>query len=156
MTREQFYELKDQLKRTMEYQLLMSKTHNKPLAQYCRAYDLEQIHIKADEAEEELRHLTDRINLLTLKSNTTMSIEGHTRASGRYDYFDHVTYSFTTLTVKAEITPEQVERAMKQLVKKELGLQNYEHLECQVMQLFKDGAIEWADVQKSHSQECSI
>lgn len=156
MTREKFAEHKAQLKRTMEYQLSLSKVYNKPLSNYCGYTDVKTITLNENDTEQDLRDKLLEIAIFMQYDNTTLTQSGHTRASGRYDFFDHVNYNFNTIRVRDELPDQAVEEAMKQLVKRHLGLKPYEHLECKVMQLFKEGIIEWADVIEAHKGDCEI
>jgi len=156
MTKEEFFAHKAQTIRTMDYMLELSRTHNKPLTEYAKEYDKKRIIIKRDADEDELRETMLDIAIMMDKPKTVMSMRGETKQSGRYDYFNYIEYSFKTLVVKHEIEAYQVEDMMKLWVKQKLGLNSYDYLECQVMQLFKDGTIEWEDVIKAHKGACKL
>ena len=81
-------------------------------------------------------------------------MEGTTFSSGRYDYFKAMQVIIPSIVIRDKIENEQIENAMRQLVKKELRLKEWENLECKVMALYKQSLIEWEDVVLAHKIEC--
>ena len=144
------------IEETMKSTLIMSKALNRPLKDYCEKIETETVSIHKDDNEEELRRKQELISSLTLKANTTMSIKGYTKQDGRYDFFNFLEYRFETKVIREVISKNQIEEAMKRLVKKAIGLQSYSYLNCQVMALYKQELIGWDEVVTAHTKECQL
>ncbi len=144
------------IEEAMKSTLIMSKALNRPLATYCEKLETETVSIHKADSEEELRRKQELISALTLKANTTMSINGYTKQKGRYDFFHFLEYRFETKVIRTNIHKNQIEEAMKKLVKKAIGIQSYSYLNCQVMALYKQELIGWDEVVKAHKEECKL
>ena len=74
-------------------------------------------------------------------------------------YMTGIRYNYKQYHIRDEITDRQVSRAMKTLmqdkIRSETG-RKYVDMDCKVMDLFKDGLIDWDTVLQSHGKDCSI
>jgi len=156
MTLEIFKAHKQGIREAMNSALIMSKYKNTPLHSYTTYSHIEVISIHKELEGEELLHQLDRVKKLASKPNTTLVQRGQTKVSGRYDIFHSVDYIVTTELFRDRITEEQIEDAMKTLVKKAMGLASYEYLNCQVMAIYKRGEITWDEAVQAHKEDCSL
>ncbi len=141
----------------MQETLTLSKHLNRPLKEYCIIYRYETVTIpqNEDDRDKPLEELLNDLNALREIPNSTLSMDGYTKASGRYDYFDRVVYTAKITCIRDSINPSQVEDAMKVLVKKAIGLKSYQHLDCKVMKLYKQSKITWEEAKETMLEECS-
>ncbi len=156
MTRELFQIHKQNTKNYLNYMLKMSHYLNRPLIEECEDSYITNISTHKDATEAEVRRHLAQVQELLAKPNTTLRLVGDTKQSGRYDFFDSISYRFETEIVKETIEDYQVVESMRNLVKRHLGLREWAHLECKVMQLFKDGVIGWEQVVEAHKGDCNL
>ena len=68
-------------------------------------------------------------------------------------------YNYEVDMLRDEITDRQVSQSMKRYILDRIRLETgrqYVQVECKVMDLFKDGLIDWNTVLESHGKDCSI
>ena len=68
-------------------------------------------------------------------------------------------YNYETFSLRDEITDRQVSQATKRIVLSTIRLatgRKYVQVDCKVMDLFKDGFINWETVLESHGKDCSL
>jgi len=152
MTLAHFNEVKKNTEAYMNHMLGMSRHIGYPLEKFCGHSVAETVTI---EEGEDYEVVAERLKYLATMTEP-ITVSGSTRASGRYDYFDRVHFTIERHQVRPEIAHEQVQDRMKQFVKRELGLKAWDTLHCRVMDLFKQGKIDWDEVIKAHEGSCEL
>ncbi len=84
----------------------------------------------------------------------TVSIKGHTRVSGRHDFFSHLTIAVTTYKKLEKIEPLHVKRMLQPIIAKQLGMYSWQTPDCRILELYKDGSITWEECVKAHNVSC--
>jgi hypothetical protein len=136
---------------TMRENLTFSKHVGYPIKDYCGKEQIVTISFDKDIEPNELR---EKLEKALHHLNDKAYVGGTTFSSGRYDYFKAMQVIIPSIVIRDKIENEQIENAMRQLVKKELRLKEWENLECKVMALYKQSLIEWEDVVLAHKIEC--
>ena len=154
MTLDHFNSVKKNTEDYMNYMLGMSRYLGKPLEKFCGHEIHETIVIEEDEPQDTLHIKLKRILLLSF--NSDVKVTGDTRPSGRYDYFKSASFTVARPELRTSIHPDQVQGEMKEFVRKQLGLGKWDTIRCRVIDLFKQGIIEWDDVVKAHGGDCEL
>jgi len=155
MTKDIFFAHKQGIEENMKENLIFAKATGKPAKKYC--YEEEKIIVTVVKECTDSEY-GDRIEevyqygLLYGKPDITFVTETPhciTKTIG-------TRYVFKVPKLRSEITEEMVSYRMKKLVRKQLRLTTYEHIECKVLALFKEGKISWDMVKEQHGKGCSV
>ena len=152
MTLQHFNAVKQNTEKHMKSQLYYSKHVGYPLAKYC--YITREHTVSIDKYDDNVAEKLYKLSNLAMKH--TLKVSGSTKAEGRYDYFSAVHFTYTEQVLRDCIEPEQVQKEMREWVKRQLGLGQWAELHCRVMDLFKKGLIDWDEVVKAHKGNCSL
>jgi len=146
---------KQGIKENMEQNLIHAKaTDNREAPDYCFTKQYETIEIHKSIKGEDLLHQLERVTQLA--KHGTLTQRGKTKQEGRYDFYNSIDYIVTTKHFRQTIGDDQVEEAMKDLVKKAMGLRSYDYLNCQVMAIYKKGEITWQEATQAHKEDCNL
>jgi len=152
MTRTQFFKEKANIAKRLNHFLAMSKHVGYPVHTSC----IDKVYGHFTVPEGKLSDY-DRARLIeSLQSDSQIEFEGITKATGRHDYFDRLRVVEVAHEVKDSIPQQAIDKEMKSFVRRAMKLDRWTDLDCKVMQLFKDGVIEWDEVVKAHNGDCQI
>ena len=117
--------------------------------------DLQQV-ISRERRKDLKEVLQDVADYMVRYPNAELQMEAVTRTPYCTTYFIGTQFVFTRKVLVGAIEQWQIDEAMKKYVKKQLFLGDYDALECRVMDLFKQGKIDWNDVKQMHKGTCSL
>jgi len=149
---------KQGIRETMESNLIWDKHHGTISHSTSRDYNYLTIEVKFDDEPE---HVAEKMAMVVdlIKDGTTVKMEEITEQPHCHRYMTGIRYNYKQYHIRDEITDRQVSRAMKTLmqdkIRSETG-RKYVDMDCKVMDLFKDGLIDWDTVLQSHGKDCSI
>ena len=149
---------KQGIREAMESNLIWDKYHGTISHNSSRESEIKYIEIKFDDEVAEIADKMEQLSNL-YKDGVAVEISDITEQPNCYRYMVGTRYSHKVYTIRDEITERQVTRAMKKLttklIRSETG-RKYVDMDCKVMDLFKDGLIDWNTVLQSHGKECSL
>lgn len=88
--------------------------------------------------------------------NGTITHKTAEKSEGRIGYYSHTVYTVKYPVLVPEITEPLVKAAVHTALKGIMKLSHWSTIKCDIMQLFKDGLIDWDAVVKSHKTDCSL
>ncbi len=149
---------KQGIREAMEANLIWDKHHGTISHNSSRESETNYIEVKFDEDRSDIASKMEQISNL-YKDGVAVKISDIIEQPNCYRYMIGTRYSYAVYSIRDEITDRQVSRAMKTLmqdkIRSETG-RKYVDLDCKVMDLFKDGLIDWNTVLQSHGKDCSI
>ena len=149
---------KQGIREAMESNLIWDKHHGTISHNTSRESKTNYIEVKFDEDRSDIATKMEQISNL-YKDGVAVKISDITEQPNCYRYMIGTRYSYEVYSIRDEITDRQVSRAMKELMIKKIRSETgrkYVDLDCKVMDLFKDGLIDWNTVLQSHGKDCSI
>ena len=167
-TPQDLLELHDQVSYELNQTLADMKVENsKNIEDYDRnllSIDEVKIHItKDDDVMEKLREVIKTYEA-TDAIGTKVVMDGSTYASGRYDYFDSVSFSVRFYTIVDKVSDSYI----KSIVKDQLiilvkpadwtkdDMYRPFYLECSLLKLFSEGTISIDDVIAKSNEDCDV
>lgn len=153
MNAEQFYALKAQITKDLNRKLELSQklSHSYPavIAERVKTFKLDRC------AEDQLSLLKEAVDFAT-SVNGTISHDTHDDGAGRVGYYSHTLISVKYKELIHEVSDDIVKSYMHKALKSMMGLKSYNCIDCKLMQLFKDGKIDWETLIASHKGGCSL
>jgi len=149
---------KQGIREAMESNLIWDKHHGTMSHNSSRDYDCMSIEILFDD---EPAHVAEKMQMVVdlIKDGTAVKLDEISEQPHCHRYMTGIRYNYKKYHIRDEITDRQVKGAMTNfmtgLIRKETG-RKYVDLDCKVMDLFKDGLIDWNTVLQSHGKDCSI
>ena len=149
---------KQGIRENMESNLLWDKYHGTSKHSTSKDYDVEIIEIKFDDDRVEIATKMEQLSNL-YQVGTSIEITDMTEQPHCHRYMVGTRYSYRSYYLRDEITDRQVTKAMQKFmtakIRSETG-RKYVDMDCKVMDLFKDGLIDWNTVLQSHGKDCSL
>ena len=149
---------KQGIREAMESNLIWDKHHGTISHNSSRESEIKFIEIKFDDQVAEIADKMEQLSNL-YRDGVAVEINEMTEQPNCYRYMVGTRYSHKVYTIRTHITDRQVTRAMKSLmttkIRSETG-RKYVDMDCKVMDLFKDGLIDWNTVLQSHGKDCSL
>ncbi len=149
---------KQGIREAMEANLIWDKHHGTMSHNSSRDYNYMSIEVKFDD---EPAHVAEKMQMVVdiIKDGTKVELEEVTEQPLCHRYMTGIRYNYKKYHIRDEITDRQVSRAMKKLMIKKIRNETgrkYVDMDCKVMDLFKDGLIDWNTVLQSHGKDCSL
>ncbi len=158
MTREHFFAHKEGIASNMRANLLFAKATGRIIQPYCAEKSIHNmvIYDDAERNERPVADILEDILAISREHNVPVKLSDFKEWGTCVHY--HVGTQFTTTTplIRKTITEEQIKDEMRKFVMKKLKLGDHATLECRVMELYKQGKIEWADVVEAHKGQCEL
>ena len=149
---------KQGIRENMESNLIWDKYHGTISHNSSREGEIKFIEIKFNDKVAEIADKMEQLSNL-YKDGVAVEISEMIEQPYCTRHMVGTRYSHNVYTIRDEITERQVTRAMKKFmikkIRNETGRQHVD-LDCKVMDLFKDGLIDWNTVLQSHGKNCSI
>ncbi len=149
---------KQGIREAMEANLIWDKHHGTISHNSSRESETNYIEILFDDDKSEVAPKVEQLSNL-YKDGVAVTISEMSEQPHCHRYMVGTRYSYEIYTIRDEITDRQVTRAMQKFmtakIRRETG-RNYVDLDCKVMDLFKDGLIDWTTVLQSHGKDCSL
>ena len=155
MTLEQFNKLKQQVTQDLQRKVDLSQKLEQPYAVALKKATASFILRASDNAERQLLTLQE-ITAFAKKVNGSISHTSHDDGAGRVGYYDHTTFDIKYLERITEVPESLVKDSVHKALRSMMGLYKYSYIKCEIMQLFKDGKIDWETVVKAHKEDCSL
>ncbi len=149
---------KQGIREAMESNLIWDKYHGTISHNTSRDYNYLSITVKFDDEPE---HIAEKMAMVVdlIKDGTKVELEEIAEQPHCHRYMTGIRYNYKKYHIRDEITDRQVSGAMQKLmtakIRSETG-RKYVDMDCKVMDLFKDGLIDWSAVLQSHGKDCSI
>ncbi len=167
-TSQDLLELQDQVSYELNQTLADMKVENsKNIEDYDRnllTVDEVKIHIaKEDDVMEKLQEVIEAYEA-TDGIGVRVVMDGSTYASGRYDYFDSVSFSVQFYTIVDKVSDSYISNVVKDqltiLVKPadwhKDDMYRPFYLECSLLKLFSEGTISMDDVIAKSNEDCDV
>ena len=149
---------KQGIRENMESNLLWDKHHGTNKHSTSKDYNVEIIEIKFNDDRIEIAAKMEQLSNL-YQVGISIEISEIAEQPNCHRYMIGTRYSYRSYYFRNEITDRQVTRAMQKFmtakIRSETG-RKYVDMDCKVMDLFKDGLIDWNTVLQSHGKDCSL
>jgi hypothetical protein len=155
MTLEQFNKLKQQVTQDLQRKVNLSQKLEQPYAIALNKATATFTLNDNDSAEQQLQTLQE-VTSFAKEVNGSISHTSHDDGKGRVGYYDHTTFSIKYLERITEVPESLVKSSVHKALRSIMGLSKYSYIKCEIMQLFKDGKIDWEAVVKAHKEDCSL
>ncbi|MCI4436847.1 MAG: hypothetical protein JHC33_08590 [Ignisphaera sp.] len=155
MTLDQFNKLKEQVTYNLNRKVTLSQKLSQPY-EVALMTRWEYFRLQANSSSQQ------QLEVLTQTVAFANKVKGRLYHTPQDDGEGRVgNYTYTALTVmydalRDEVTEELVKTNVHKALKSIMKLDTYSTIDCRIMQLFKDGEIDWDTVVKSHKIHCSL
>jgi hypothetical protein len=154
MKKEQFFELKDKIQKDLDRKLQLSKDPR--LGDYPVAFKEVSKKFRLQYDMDNQLQLLKEITAFADEVNGVITHTSHDDGRGRVGYYDHTTFYVEYLEVVDEITKAKLKDTVHKALCGIMGLSEYAHIDCKLMQLYKDGKLSWEDLIKAHKEDCTL
>jgi len=155
MTLEKFNKLKKDTRKNLERKLEVSKQTGK-LYPAVTERATEKFQLLDGASTEEILSLMSEVIALGKHTGVNISHQTFETSEGRIGYYSHTNYYVKYDKIVDEITDDLVKKSVHAAIRGIQGWPEWSYIDCKIMQLFKDGKIDWDTVVESHNKECSI
>ena len=155
MTLEQFNKLIENTRKNLERKLEVSRQTGKLYPTVTKKVQ-EKFQLLDGASTEETLSLMKEVVALAGHTKGDINHMTYETPVGRVGYYSHINYYVTYTTVVDEISDQLVKDTVQKAIRNMMGLTNWAYIDCKVMQLFKEGKIDWETVVKSHQEDCTL
>ena len=155
MTLDQFNELKEQVTYNLNRKVTLSRKLSQPY-KVALMTCVEHFKLRASMASEQQLEVLNQTVAFANKVKGRVSHSSHDDGAGRIGYYEFTAITVTYEALREEVTVDLVKTHVHKALRSIMKLDTYSTIDCRIMQLFKDGEIDWATVVKSHTIHCSL
>jgi hypothetical protein len=152
MTVDQFDQLKQAIEHTLNRKLELSRSLSKP---YSCAAETEQQTFEVYDDDNQLNMLKQVIDFAK-QHNGVVSHNIVEKSPGRIGYYSHTEYRVTYTKLYDNVSKAHLKRIVHTALRGIMKLDRWSYIKCDIMQLFKDGKIDWDTVVLAHKTDCSL
>lgn len=156
MTLEHFKAHREGIASNMRANLLFAKATNTHIQPYVEYTEYHSISIYKEDHKDQVLGQMEAVYALAEEPRARLTQEALTQYRHCTKEFIGTSYTIATPKLRTHITDEQIQDAMKELVKQKLGLTEWDTLECRVMDLYKQGVIGWDKIVEAHQGSCDL
>jgi hypothetical protein len=155
MILEQFNKLVENIRNSLERKLEVSRQTGKLYPAVTKKV-IEKFQLLDGASTEEILSLMREVTNLAEHTNGTITHQTYETSAGRVGYYSHTNYYVAYASLIDEVDDNLVKETVQKALKNIIGLESWQYLDCRVMQLFKDGKIDWETVVKAHKEDCTL